>query len=96
MTKEEALKILKQRDNYGIPTGCSGGLAEAIEIAIQALEQEDLSPLQAAQIIKDYCLSMPTDCRDCVFNKLSSCMLHLSDCLPETWEIGNNRSDGYD
>ena len=40
MTKEEAIKILSNRDGHGIPSGYNGGYAEAIEVAIEALKAE--------------------------------------------------------
>lgn len=38
MTREEALKILKCRDMHGVPCGYAGGVAEAIDVAIDALK----------------------------------------------------------
>lgn len=40
MTNEEAIKILSNRDGFGIPTGYTSGYAEAIEVAIEALKAE--------------------------------------------------------
>ena len=40
MTREEAIKILSNRDGHGIPSGYNGGYAEAIEVAIEALKAE--------------------------------------------------------
>lgn len=42
MTREEAIKILSNRDGYGIPSGYNGGYAEAIEVAIEALKAEPI------------------------------------------------------
>lgn len=38
MTREEAIKILSNRDDFGIPKGYTSGYAEAIDIAIRSLE----------------------------------------------------------
>lgn len=33
-----AIKILEQRDMHGVPCGSSGGISEAVDLAIKALE----------------------------------------------------------
>ena len=38
MTREEAVRILSNRDRFGVPCGFTSGYAEAIEMAIEALE----------------------------------------------------------
>lgn len=38
MTREEAVKILNNRDSFGIPKGYTSGYAEAIDMAIHSLE----------------------------------------------------------
>lgn len=38
MTREEAIKILSNRDSHGIPNGYNGGYAEAIDMAMEALK----------------------------------------------------------
>lgn len=43
MTKEEAIKILSNRDGFGIPKGYTSGYAEAIDIAIKSLKSLDES-----------------------------------------------------
>lgn len=40
MTNQEAIKILEQRDVHGVPCGNSGGISEAVDLAIKALERE--------------------------------------------------------
>lgn len=40
MTREEAIKILSNRDGHGIPSGYNSGYAEAIEVAIETLKAE--------------------------------------------------------
>lgn len=40
MTREEAIKILSNRDVHGIPSGYNGGYAEAIDLAIETLKAE--------------------------------------------------------
>lgn len=40
MTREEAIKVLSNRDGHGIPSGYNGGYAEAIEVAIEALKAD--------------------------------------------------------
>lgn len=42
MTREEAIAILSKRDGYGLPTGHTGGYAEAIALAVEALEAEPI------------------------------------------------------
>lgn len=50
--------------------------------------------LQAAEVIKEYCQSIPTGCKGCVFNQndknsifYKGCKLNDPDHLPETWQI---------
>lgn len=46
MTREEAIKILSNRDSFGVPKGYTSGYAEAIDMAIHSLEAWD-------EVIKD-------------------------------------------
>lgn len=39
MTNKEAIKILSNRDSFGIPKGYTSGYAEAIDMAIKALSK---------------------------------------------------------
>ena len=41
MTNKEAIKILSNRDSFGIPKGYTSGYAEAIDMAIKALSKMD-------------------------------------------------------
>ena len=41
MTREEAIKILSNRDDFGIPKGYTSGYAEANDMAIRSLEAWD-------------------------------------------------------
>ena len=42
MTRQEAIKILSNRDGHGIPSGYNSGYAEAIEVAIETLKAEPI------------------------------------------------------
>lgn len=39
MTREEAIKILSNRDTHGMPCGYTGGYTEALDMAIEALDE---------------------------------------------------------
>ena len=39
MTKEEAIQILSTRDRYGVPCGYTSGYQEALDMAIEALQE---------------------------------------------------------
>lgn len=41
MTTREAIKILSNRDSFGIPKGYTSGYTEAIDMAIKALSKMD-------------------------------------------------------
>ena len=43
MTKEQAIQILSTRDAHGVICGYTSGVTEALNMAIQALEQETVS-----------------------------------------------------
>ena len=42
MTREEAIRILSNRDAHGVPCGYTSGYQEALDMAIEALS-EDIS-----------------------------------------------------
>ncbi len=46
MTREEAIKILSNRDMHGMPCGYTNGYTEALDMAIEALKKQDA---------EDYC-----------------------------------------
>lgn len=39
MTREEAIQILSTRDRYGVPCGYTSGYQEALDMAIEALQE---------------------------------------------------------
>ena len=43
MTPAGAIKILAVRDTHGVPTGNAGGIAEACDLAIEALTHLDVA-----------------------------------------------------
>ncbi len=62
---------------------------------------KDKSALKAAKQIREYCKSMPVDCKGCIFNQWDSvitfrkrCLLDDSMHLPETWELERIK-EGY-
>lgn len=44
MTKEEAIKILSNRDMHGMPCGYTNGYTEALDRAIEALKAQEWVP----------------------------------------------------
>ena len=41
MTREEAIRMLSNRDMHGVPCGYTSGYQEAVDMAIEALQQEE-------------------------------------------------------
>lgn len=54
MTKEEAIKILSNRDSFGIPKGYTSGYAEAIDMAIKSLKSWDEGVIHGKWIDKGH------------------------------------------
>lgn len=52
MNRKEAIEILSSKDNHGMPCGYTGGYAEAIDMAIEALkEKENMIPIDGEDIM---------------------------------------------
>ena len=58
-------------------------------------ETKEEEVIQAANVIKEYCKSIPVTCEGCIFrNKeliIYGCKLNNPNHLPETWEIGEKK-----
>lgn len=54
MTRDEAIKILSNRDSFGIPKGYTSGYAEAIDMAIKSLKSWDEGAVHGKWIDKGH------------------------------------------
>lgn len=50
-------------------------------------ETKEEEVIKAANVIKEYCKSIPVTCEGCIFRN-NGCKLNDPNHLPETWEIG--------
>lgn len=58
-------------------------------------ETKEEEVIQAANVIKEYCKSIPVTCDGCIFRNKElinyGCKLNNPNHLPETWEIGEKK-----
>ena len=105
MTKEEAIRILSTRDSHGMITGYAGGVKEAIDMGLQALEQQPCEDCISRQTVIDsiryyfhdeyYQRTSIQDCRDCLIEDVIKSLPSATPIRPKgEWETGYTYPDG--